>query len=377
MVKSVDFELPAEAAGVQTALDFTTDAPQAPGAPIPIAIAPAEALPAEALPAAPPPPAAPTPIEPPWIEPAPIEPAAVESAPFSVATESPHWLLLRLTDIALLMRLDRPIGTWLLLWPTLWALWSASDGHPPPRLLLIFVAGTFLMRSAGCVINDLWDRDIDPHVRRTRSRPLAARRVTPAEALALFAVLIGAAFWLVLQLNPLCVKLAFIGAALTATYPLFKRFFAIPQLYLGLCFAWGVPMAYAAELGVVPRAGWVFMLAAVVWAGVYDTFYAMADRPDDVRLGLKSSAITFADMDLLMIGVMQVMVVAALLFGGRLLDFDAPYYCVLTIAAACFAWQQWLARNRDAAGCMAAFHNNNYVGVLVLAGLILEYSSRR
>jgi 4-hydroxybenzoate polyprenyltransferase len=355
MVKSVDFELPAEAAGMQTALDFTTeqpgpastDAPQALDAPTPVAVAVA-----------------------------PIEPAPVESVSFNAADAPPHWLSMRLTDMALLMRLDRPIGTWLLLWPTLWALWSASDGHPPPRLLLIFFAGTFLMRSAGCVINDLWDRDIDPHVRRTRSRPLAARRVTPTEALALFAVLIGAAFMLVLQLNAYCLKLAFIGAALTATYPLFKRFFAIPQLYLGLCFAWGIPMAYAAVLGVVPRAGWVFMLAAVVWAGVYDTFYAMADRPDDVRLGLKSSAITFADMDLLMIGVMQVMVLAALVFGGRLLEFGAPYYWMLAVAAACFAWQQWLARKRDADGCMGAFYNNNYVGVLVLVGIIIEYSTR-
>jgi 4-hydroxybenzoate polyprenyltransferase len=371
MAKSVDFELPAEAAGVQTALDFTTEqpgpgsaeAPQAPEVAAPIALARAEELPAEEMPAA--------------EMPAPLEPVAVELAPSSAAAAHPHWLWMRLTDFALLMRLDRPIGTWLLLWPTMWALWTASEGHPSPRLLLIFFAGTFLMRSAGCVINDLWDRDIDPHVRRTRSRPLAARRVTPAEALALFAALIGAAFLLVLQLNAYCLKLAFIGAALTATYPLFKRFFAIPQLYLGLCFAWGVPMAYAAELGVVPRAGWVFMLAAVVWAGVYDTFYAMADRPDDVRLGLRSSAITFADMDLLMIGVMQVMVFAALLFAGRLLEFGAPYYFMLAAAAACFAWQQWLARKRDADGCMSAFYNNNYVGIVVLAGIVIDYSSRR
>ena len=360
MVKSVDFELPAEAAGMQTALDFTMEQP-GPGAPIPLAVAPAEGLPTEPLRAA----AA-----------APMEPAVIESVPFNAVDARPHWLSMRLKDFALLMRLDRPIGTWLLLWPTLWALWSAADGHPPPQLLLIFFAGTFLMRSAGCVINDLWDRDIDPHVRRTRSRPLAARRVSPAEALALFAALIGAAFLLVLQLNAYCLKLAFIGAALTATYPLFKRFFAIPQLYLGLCFAWGIPMAYAAVLGVVPRAGWVFMLAAVVWAGVYDTFYAMADRPDDVRLGLKSSAITFADMDLLMIGVMQAMVLAALVFGGRLLQFGRPYYWMLAVAAACFAWQQWLARKRDAEGCMSAFYNNNYVGVAVLAGIVIEYSTR-
>ena len=375
MARSVDFELPEERPGVQTALDFTTteEAMAAIEPPIDaaatgeaaLAAADAMLMPAAQMPGA-------------QVSGAPLVAALAPAAPMPAdVVASPHWLLLRLADLALLMRLDRPIGIWLLLWPTLWAVWIASSGHPQPRLLAIFITGTVLMRSAGCVINDLWDRDIDPHVRRTRSRPLAARRVTPAEALALFAVLIGAAFLLVLQLNGLSLELALIGAALTATYPLFKRFFAIPQLYLGLCFAWGVPMAYAAELGFIPRAGWVFMLAAVVWAGVYDTFYAMADRPDDLRLGLKSSAITFADMDLLMVGVMQAMVLAALLFGGRLLDFDTPYYCVLGIAAACFAWQQWLARGRDAAGCMDAFHNNNYIGVLVLAGVILEYSARR
>ncbi|MBS0386831.1 MAG: 4-hydroxybenzoate octaprenyltransferase [Proteobacteria bacterium] len=374
MARLVDFELPVEGPGSQTALDFTASeealaeleppVTTPPEPPEPAPATRAEFLPDEPILAAPPP-AAFTPAAP---APAVLAPAAASAS---------HWLIPRLADFALLMRLDRPIGTWLLLWPTLWALWIASGGHPQPRLLVIFIVGTVLMRSAGCVVNDLWDRDIDPHVRRTRTRPLAARRVTPAEALALFAALLGAALLLVLQLNALCLKLAFIGAALTATYPLFKRFFAIPQLYLGLCFAWGVPMAYAAELGVVPRAGWVFMLAAVVWAGVYDTFYAMADRPDDLRLGLKSSAITFADMDLLMIGIMQLMVLAALLFGGRLMEFDAPYYWTLGVAAACFAWQQWLARGRDAEGCMAAFHNNNYVGVLVLAGVILQYSAQR
>ncbi len=288
-----------------------------------------------------------------------------------------HWLMQRLADFALLMRLDRPIGIWLLLWPTLWALWSASGGHPQPRLLAIFLAGTVLMRSAGCVINDLFDRDIDPHVRRTRTRPLAARRVSPAEALALFAALVGAAFLLVLQLNAACLRLSFMGAALTVSYPLLKRWFPIPQLYLGLSFGWAVPMAYAAELGAVPRVGWVLMLAAVVWAGVYDTYYAMADRPDDLRIGIKSSAITFGDMDLMMIGAMQVMVLAALLFSGRLLGLGAPYYTALAAGAVCFAWQQWLARGRDAVGCLRAFHNNNYFGLVILAGVILEYAARR
>jgi 4-hydroxybenzoate polyprenyltransferase len=287
-----------------------------------------------------------------------------------------HWLWARLTDFARLMRLDRPIGIWLLLWPTLWALWTASGGHPQRGVLLIFVLGTVLMRSAGCVINDLIDRDIDPHVRRTRDRPLAARRVSPAEALVLFALLVAGAFALVLQLNMATVRLSFIGAALTLSYPLLKRFFALPQLYLGLSFGWAVPMAYAAELGEVPRVGWVMLLAAIVWACVYDTFYAIADRPDDLRIGVKSSAITFGDLDLLMIGAMQVMVLVALGLVGRLLELGAPYYISLAVGAVMFAWQQWSARRRDAAGCLASFHNNNYFGLVVLAGLIIDYTSQ-
>jgi len=298
-----------------------------------------------------------------------VPPAAAAEVP-----APPHWLLARTVDFALLMRLDRPIGIWLLLWPTLWALWIAAGGHPQPRLVAIFIAGTVLMRSAGCVINDLLDRNIDPQVRRTRERPLASRRVAPVEAVALFVVLLVAALLLVLQLNALSLRLAFIGAALTVTYPLFKRFFPLPQLYLGLSFGWGIPMAFAAVLGEVPRVGWVLMLAAVVWAGVYDTFYAMADRPDDVRIGLKSSAITFGDLDLLMIGAMQALVLLALLFCGRLLRLSAPYYGALAAGAVCFTWQQWLARGRDAPGCLRAFHNNNYFGIVILAGVILEYA---
>jgi len=279
-------------------------------------------------------------------------------------------------EYAKLMRLDRPIGIWLLLWPTLWALWTASLGHPRPRLLAIFGAGSVLMRSAGCVINDLLDRDIDPHVRRTRDRPLAARRVTPLQALVLFAVLIALALLLVLQLNAATVRLSVIGAALTLSYPLLKRFFPLPQLYLGLSFGWAVPMAFAAELGAVPRVGWVMMLAAVVWAGVYDTFYAMADRADDLRVGVKSAAITFGDLDLLMIGAMQVMVLLALLFTGRLLDLGSAYFTALAVGAGCFIRQQWLARHRDAAGCMRAFHDNHYFGVVVLAGIIVDFAQR-
>jgi len=305
------------------------------------------------------------------------EPQVDLLAPARRAAAPAPWLRQRLRDGALLMRLDRPIGIWLLLWPTLWALWCAAGGHPQWRLLVIFTLGTVLMRSAGCVINDFLDRDIDPHVRRTRERPLAARRVTPLEALALFAALVLAAFLLVLQLNAECLKLSFIGAALTVSYPLLKRFFPIPQLYLGLAFGWAVPMAFAAELGFVPRVGWVLMLATVMWAGVYDTFYAMADRPDDLRIGVKSSAITFGDLDLLMVAAMQALVLLALLFAGRLLALHAPYFYALAVGAGCFCWQMWLARAREPEGCMRAFHNNNYFGIVILAGFVLDYATQR
>ncbi len=334
MVESVDFELPAGDAEKAAT-------PDAAGAPAP------------AAPPEPPPPPSVT-------------------APLPV-----HWLRQRLVDFGLLMRLDRPIGIWLLLWPTLWALWCASGGHPQRRLLVIFTVGTVLMRSAGCVINDLMDRDIDPHVRRTSNRPLAARRVTPIEALVLFSMLVLVSFLLVLQLNSTCVRLSFVGAGLTASYPLLKRFFPIPQLYLGLSFGWAVPMAFAAELGVVPRAGWVLMLATVVWAGVYDTFYAMADRSDDLRIGVKSSAITFGDLDLLMVGAMQVMVLLALLFTARLMLLGTPFFWALAAGAGCFVWQQWLARRRDPDSCMRAFHNNNYFGVIILAGIVFDYATQR
>jgi 4-hydroxybenzoate polyprenyltransferase len=286
------------------------------------------------------------------------------------------WVVRRLDDLARLARLDRPIGTWLLMWPTLWAVWIAARGHPQRRLLGIFLLGTLLMRSAGCIANDLADRNIDPHVKRTRTRPLAARLVSPYEALLLFTLLMLAALALVLQLNALSVRLAIVGAALTVSYPLFKRFFPLPQLYLGLCFGWGVPLAFAATLGQVPRVGWLMLVANVLWTGVYDTMYAMVDRDDDLRIGVRSSAILFADLDRLMIGVMQLMTLFALQLLGRTLHFGAAYRDGLIAAAACCVWQQWLIRHRERAACLAAFQNNNYFGLAVFAGIVLEYSSR-
>jgi len=287
----------------------------------------------------------------------------------------PPRVLRRSLALLRLMRLDRPIGIWLLLWPTLWALWVAADGHPQRRLLAIFICGTVVTRSAGCIANDLADRNIDVHVRRTRTRPLAARIVSPYEALVLLGVLLGIALCLALALNTLSLKLAFVGAALMLSYPLLKRFFPLPQLYLGLSFGWAVPLAFAATVNSVPRVAWLMLIAAVLWAGVYDTEYAMADRDDDRRIGVQSSAILFGDMDRLMIGGMQLMVLLALLLIGRSLHFDLAYACALAAGACLFAWQQWLIRERDREHCLLAFQNNNYFGIAVLAGILIEYAS--
>lgn len=298
------------------------------------------------------------------------------------ASAEPRWSwrlprqLRMLADYLRLMRLDKPIGIALLLWPTLWALWAAAGGVPTTRLLILFIAGTIIMRSAGCVANDLIDRDIDPHVRRTRDRPLAARRISPHGAIVLLLLLLVAALGLALQLNAAALELAVVGAALTLTYPFCKRFLPIPQLYLGLCFGWGVPMAFAAVQGSVPRAGWLLLAAAVVWAGVYDTFYAMVDRNDDRRIGVRSSAVSFGDADLLMIGVMQLMVLLALVLAGRILGLGNRFYLSLAAGALLFVWQQWRANARDRAGCFEAFKHNNYFGLVVLLGIAAAYAAR-
>ena len=282
----------------------------------------------------------------------------------------------RLREYLLLTRMQRPIGALLLLWPVLWALWIAADGLPDFRILTIFVLGTLVTRSAGCVINDFADRDFDPHVRRTRDRPLAARRVSPYEALGLFVVLMLVALALVLQLNTLAIQMSVIGAVLAITYPFFKRFFPAPQLYLGIAFGWGVPMAFAAQLGEVPRVGWLVFLVAIIWAGVYDTLYAMVDRDDDQQIGIRSTAILFGDMDRVAIGVMQLIMLGGLALVGQGLGFGRPYWAGLAVAALLFAWQQWLARDRGRDGCFEAFLNNNYVGLAIFIGIAADYALR-
>jgi 4-hydroxybenzoate polyprenyltransferase len=280
----------------------------------------------------------------------------------------------RMQEWGRLMRLDRPVGIWLLLWPQLWALWIAGAGQPKPRILIIFLIGTLVMRSAGCVINDFADRNVDPYVKRTKDRPLAARRVSPHEALALFGVLMVIALFLALQLDAFTLQLAAIGAALTISYPFLKRFFPVPQFYLGLAFGWAVPMAYAAQAGApLPRIAWVLFMTTVLWACVYDTLYAMVDRDDDVKIGVKSSAILFADMDRLIVGIMQAMMLFALLLVGRTMKFGDWYLAGVGAAAVFFLYQQWLIREREPAKCFRAFTNNQYVGLVIFIGILLEY----
>jgi 4-hydroxybenzoate polyprenyltransferase len=282
----------------------------------------------------------------------------------------------RVEEYIRLMRLNRPIGIWLLLWPTLWALWVAGNGHPDPKVLVVFVLGVTVMRSAGCIINDFADRNVDPHVRRTRERPLAARRVTPTEALLLFVGLLGVALWLATFLNPFTLRLACVGAALTVSYPLMKRFFALPQLYLALAFSWGVPMAFAALLGRLPRVAWVMFVATIIWVTIYDTLYAMVDREDDLKVGVNSSAIVFADMDRLIVGALQLTMLVALALMGRTLLFGNAYLAALGVAAVFFIYQQWLIRARDPDACLRAFLNNHYVGMSIFIGILLEYIYR-
>jgi 4-hydroxybenzoate polyprenyltransferase len=281
-----------------------------------------------------------------------------------------------LREYALLMRLHRPIGIWLLMWPTLWALWIAGDGRPDARLLLIFLAGVLVMRSAGCVINDYADRDFDPSVRRTRDRPLAAKRVVPAEALLLFAALGLVAVWLAMQLDPLARLYAVAGGVLTVTYPWLKRFVHLPQFYLGVAFGWSIPMAFAALTGEVPRIAWLLLIAVVLWAAVYDTMYAMVDRDDDRRIGIKSTAILFGDADRVIIAAMQAMTLFALWLAGDEVKLGDWYRAGLVAAAALFAHQLWLIRRRETDACFRAFNNNHYVGMVVFIGLALDYLYR-
>ena len=286
----------------------------------------------------------------------------------------PH-LTERLADYLRLMRLHRPIGAFLLLWPTLWGIWIASEGRPDPLILLVFVAGVFLMRSAGCVINDYADRDFDPFVQRTRDRPLATGRVTPSEALVLFFALCLVSFGLVLLMNRLTVLLSVAAVALAVTYPFMKRYHHLPQVHLGVAFGWGVPMAFTAETGGWPPAvAWVLLAAVVLWAVAYDTLYAMVDREYDLRIGVKSTAILFGSADLAVVAGVHVAVLLLLVAVGRLAALRWPYYASLVVAAGLAVYQLGLARDRDPARCFRAFLHNNWLGAAVFAGIVASYA---
>lgn len=272
------------------------------------------------------------------------------------------------------MRLDRPIGILLLLWPTLWALWIASDGNPDLHILLVFVLGVFLMRSAGCVINDYADRHYDPHVARTRNRPIAAGNVSAREAIILFIVLCLIAFMLVLTLNAMTIMLSIAGALLAAIYPFMKRYTYLPQIFLGMAFGWAVPMAFAAQTGTIPVVAWLLFIVTVLWATVYDTMYAMVDRPDDLRIGIKSTAILFGDADRVIIGLIQMMIFGVFLIIGKQLAMGIYYYLGLLFAALLAVYQQYLIKDRDASRCFKAFLNNNWFGAAVFLGISLHYA---
>ncbi len=291
-------------------------------------------------------------------------------------TAEPSPLRRRLREYARLMRLDRPIGIWLLLWPVLWALWISSGGHPDERLFVIFVLGTFVMRSAGCVMNDFADREFDPHVRRTADRPLAKQSVSPAEALGLFAVLALIALALVIPLNRPTQVLALIGGILAVTYPFLKRFFSLPQAYLGAAFGWSVPMAFAAQTGAIPPVAWVLFLSVGLWTTAYDTMYAMVDREDDLVIGVRSSAILFGRADRAFIAALQSAALGGLALVGWISGLGRWYWAGLAVAAALAAHQQLLIRDREPAACFRAFLNNNLLGLALFAGLALDYLFR-
>ena len=282
----------------------------------------------------------------------------------------------RAWDFVQLTRMDKPIGIYRLLWPTLWALWSAGEGSPSLANVLIFVLGVILMRAAGCVINDFADRKVDGHVKRTEQRPLVSGKISSKEALVFFAILIALSFALVLCTNAATVGLSVGGVLLAATYPFMKRYTYYPQVVLGMAFSWGMPMAFSAETGHVPAAAWLLWIANLLWTVGYDTYYAMTDRDDDLRIGVKSTAILFGDADRLIIVILQGLALACLLLAGARFGLGGWYYLGLAGAALCFAWQYWQTRERERMACFKAFLHNHWAGLLIFVGIVLDYALR-
>ncbi|MCG8434128.1 MAG: 4-hydroxybenzoate octaprenyltransferase [Gammaproteobacteria bacterium] len=272
------------------------------------------------------------------------------------------------------MRFDKPIGIYLLLWPTLWALWIAGEGHPDAKVFTVFVLGVIVMRAAGCVINDYADRKYDKRVERTKTRPLATGKVSPKEAIALFAALIAIAFILVLQMNELTIYLSFGGLFLAVLYPFMKRFTYLPQPVLGAAFGWAVPMAFAAQTGTLPDVAWLLFIATVLWATAYDTMYAMVDIKDDLKIGVRSTAILFGEQDRLIIGILQLTLLFNLIVIGKQSNFGTTYYLSCFLAAGLAVYQQYLIRHRDRERCFQAFLNNHWFGMIIFIGIVLHYA---
>ncbi len=279
----------------------------------------------------------------------------------------------RIYQYSLLARLNKPIGIFLLLWPTLWALWIAAEGVPDPGVLTVFVLGVVLMRSAGCVINDYADREIDPRINRTKNRPIAAGRVSPDEAMLLFMALCFSAFLLVLTMNTFTILLSLGGVLLAGIYPFMKRYTHMPQIVLGMAFGWSVPMAFAAQTNNVPKIAWLIYVVTVLWAVIYDTMYAMADRMDDLKIGVKSTAILFGDADRVIIGILQAMMLFSLYLIGEQAQLGDAYNIAVLLAAVLMVYQQYLIRYRQPSLCISAFLNNNWLGLVIFVGIVTSY----
>ncbi|WP_286234296.1 4-hydroxybenzoate octaprenyltransferase [Thalassotalea sediminis] len=272
-----------------------------------------------------------------------------------------------------LTRIDKPIGTYLLLWPTMWAVWIASDGWPTLHMLVVFTLGVYIMRCAGCVINDFADRKVDGHVKRTAQRPLVSGAISEQEAISLFGFLIGSAFALVLTLSWYTISLSFVALLLAFSYPFMKRYTHFPQVVLGAAFSWGMIMAFSEATGKVPMVAWLLFVANLLWTVAYDTIYAMVDRDDDLKVGIKSTAVLFGQLDKKIIGMLQIATLLLLIVVGELLAFGWPYYLSLVIAAGFFCYQQMLIVNRQREACFKAFLNNHWVGLFVFIGIMIEH----
>ncbi|WP_218723060.1 4-hydroxybenzoate octaprenyltransferase [Pseudomonas bubulae] len=280
----------------------------------------------------------------------------------------------RAWDFIQLTRMDKPIGIYLLLWPTLWALWVAAKGVPSLGNLLIFVLGVVLTRAAGCVINDFADRKVDGHVKRTEQRPMASGKISSKEALVFFALLMGVSFLLVLCTNAPTIWLSFGALALAATYPFMKRYTYYPQVVLGAAFSWGIPMAFTAETGSLPAAAWLLYIANLLWTVAYDTYYAMTDRKDDLKIGVKSTAILFGDADRVIILSLQGLALGCLLLAGSHFELGGWFHLGLLAAAGCFVWEFWYTRDRDPQRCFKAFLHNHWAGLAIFVGIVLDYA---